>query len=76
MQKEILKIEGMHCKSCVKRITEAVAQRYSIQLDIDLTSKIAKAATPLTIPVTDLADYVQTLGYVATPLEVEDQHLA
>jgi len=64
MEEKILKIEGMHCNSCVLLLTDAISEVKGVAgVKIDLKSKEAKVSVPDESVLAQVKSVIRNEGY-------------
>jgi len=60
-----LKIDGMHCASCVRRVSQALAAIPSVEVNEVCVGKAKLAAPQIPPPVEQVIDAIAKAGYAA-----------
>lgn len=61
-----LKVEGMHCGGCVRRVTAALEAVEGVSLDEVEVGRVRGSFDPAQTEPTELADAVNRIGFKAT----------
>ncbi|MFH5881761.1 MAG: heavy-metal-associated domain-containing protein [Candidatus Izemoplasmataceae bacterium] len=59
----IIRIEGMHCGSCLNRIDAVIQRLNPVHLDIDIASKMAKIQVNDTASKDLIIEAIKNIGY-------------
>ena len=70
MKKMIIKIEGMSCSHCQKRVEEALKKQREVkEVEVDLREKMAEVILNQDMKERDVKELIEDLGYEVTKVE-------
>lgn len=70
MKKMIIKIEGMSCSHCQKRVEEALKKQREVkEVEVDLREKKAEVLLNQDMRERDVKELIEDLGYEVTKIE-------
>lgn len=70
MKKMIIKIEGMSCSHCQKRVEEALKKQREVkEVEVDLKEKKAEVLLNQDMRERDVKELIEDLGYEVTKIE-------